>query len=100
MNNPAIPHCSAVATQECIEMLGIEEFSTRMHVSTNTTRNWLKRGVLLPGRHYIQNGRIYRFPWSRDFIMQLMQDLNPEIPHPRPKLESKKLTRSRLKLKA
>jgi len=100
MNNPAIPHHSCAAPQESIEMLGIEEFSTRMHISTNTTRNWLKRGVLLPGRHYILTGRIYRFPWSQDFIIRLMRDLSPEVLTPRPRLESRKLTRSRLKLKA
>lgn len=83
-----------------IGMLGIGEFAIRMGVCSNTVRNWIADGKLIEGIHYLHHGRIYRFPWSREFVDRLMQSLVTNPPPTRPGLRSHRTNRTRLKLRA
>lgn len=82
------------------EMIGITEFARRMNVCQNTIRYWIRDGILVPGRHYLHCGRIYRFPWSDELLADLMGHLHPEPPPKRPRLDSRSGIRRHRKLKA
>lgn len=57
------------------EMLEVEEYAERLHVSRATIFSWLKQGILKPGRHCMRSGRVLRFKWSEAAIDQLMEDM-------------------------
>jgi len=82
------------------EMIGLIEFARRMSVSSNTVRNWMKDGKLLRGTHYFKVGHVYRFPWSQQFVMKIMEHMTPPQPTPRPKLRSHNSNRGHLKFRA
>lgn len=53
------------------EVLLLEEFAQRLKVGRSTIFDWKKDGTLKPGRHYFQNGRVVRFIWARDVILEI-----------------------------
>lgn len=81
-------------------MLGIGEFAIRMGVCSNTVRNWINDGKLVEGVHYLHIRRVYRFPWSREFVEKLMHTLAPSQPPARPVLRSHRINSPRLKFRA
>ena len=54
-----------------IELLTVEEYAKRFCVGRTTIFDWKKKGILIPGRHYIQIGRTLRFVWSSEAICEL-----------------------------
>lgn len=60
-----------------IELLTIGEFCERARVARSTVFDWMKRGRLQPGRHYIRLGRTIRFPWGDALISALLQASEP-----------------------
>ena len=56
---------------ESIEIIGLEEFAKRMGVARTTVFEWIKKGKLLPGRHFIKIGRVIRFEWGPDLMRKL-----------------------------
>jgi hypothetical protein len=54
-----------------IELLSVGEYAKRFCVSRTTIFEWKKRGILIPGRHYMQIGRTLRFFWSSEVICGL-----------------------------
>jgi predicted DNA-binding transcriptional regulator AlpA len=60
--------------QEPIEIISLEEFAKRMGVARTTVFEWVKRGKLLPGRHFIKIGRVIRFEWGPDLLKKLYED--------------------------
>jgi len=60
--------------QEPIEIISLEEFAKRMGVARTTVFEWIKRGKLLPGRHFMKIGRVIRFEWGPDLLKKLYED--------------------------
>ena len=60
--------------QESIEIISLEEFAKRMSVARTTVFEWIQRGKLLPGRHFIKMGRVIRFEWGPDLLKKLYED--------------------------
>lgn len=81
-------------------MIGLGLFAQKMGVCSNTVRYWIVEGKLVKGVHYFHIGRIYRFPWGPDYITSLLKSLSPALPPSRPRLQSRKGNRNRLKLRA
>ena len=44
-----------------MELLTVEEFAEHMKISRSTVFDWIRRGTLKAGRHYIKVGRVIRF---------------------------------------
>lgn len=69
-----------------IEMLSIEDFAERMKISRATAFEWLRKKILIEGRHYIRIGRVIRIPWSQELVQLFLEDCaNPptnERPQP------------------
>ena len=86
-------------TQSIPAVLTVEEFAERMQVSRTTVFDWIKKGVLKAGRHYIQIGRVIRFEWSCELLQKLREDsTEPEqvLPLTKPMMgEIKKVKRAR-----
>jgi predicted DNA-binding transcriptional regulator AlpA len=57
-----------------IEMLDVEKFAAKLQVSRATIFEWIKKGILKPGRHFFRVRRVLRFPWSAAAVNCLMQD--------------------------
>lgn len=81
-------------------MVSLSDFARKMGVCANTVRRWMKEGVITEGVHYLRVGHVIRFPWGYENIQQLMKSLAPDLPPPRPKLQSRMGNRGRLKLRA
>lgn len=56
-----------------LELLTSQEFAKRLKISRSLLFEWLAKGMLIPGKHYIKIGRILRFVWSDDLIADLLQ---------------------------
>lgn len=54
------------------EVLTVEQFAERLKVSRATLFNWMQRNILVAGRHYLKQGRVLRFLWSTELIMELV----------------------------
>jgi|AMQJ01.1.fsa_nt_gi hypothetical protein len=82
------------------EILLIDEYADRLKVGRSTIWNWKNDGTLIPGHHYLQKGKVLRFIWARDLILELHDDngtvpdsdeqILPEVT-PTPKPRSKKV---------
>ena len=60
--------------QHTAELLSVEGFARRMDISRTTVFEWIKRGQLKPGRHFIKVGRIIRFQWGEELLQKLHDD--------------------------
>lgn len=83
-----------------IEILTVEEFADRMKFSRTTVFDWIKRGTLKAGRHYIKMGRIIRFEWGPELIKKLHDDSSVEevvLSDVKPKPPTVKKTRTAAK---
>lgn len=83
-----------------IEMIGLLEFAQRMRVCANTIRNWIEDGRLTAGEHYLHVGRVYRFPWSLEFVEKLLKCVTPKPAPQRPKLKSRTANRAHIHYRA
>ena len=54
------------------EVLTPEEFAERLKIGRSTLFEWLRKGVLIPGKHYFRVGRVLRFIWSDELIISLL----------------------------
>lgn len=87
---------------QSIEVLTVEEFADRMKISRATVFDWMQRGKLKAGRHYIHIGRVIRFEWGPELLQRLHEDCraseNPPEPVNRPpKPAIKKVTPRQLR---
>lgn len=62
------------------ELITLETFAERMGISRATAFEWVRRQVLVQGRHYIKFGRVVRVCWDADLIQKLLQDCAVESP--------------------
>ena len=75
-----------------MELLTVEEFAERMKISRTTVFDWIRKGTLKSGRHYLKIGRIIRFEWGPELLSKLYEDCVAEQEEPgnstpgRPKL--------------
>lgn len=60
------------------EILLLEEFADRLKVGRSTVCNWKNDGTLIAGRHYIQRGKVVRYIWARDLILELHDENHQE----------------------
>lgn len=59
------------------EMITAEEFALRLKVSRSTVFDWMRRGILRQGRHFVRIGRVVRFVWSEELVARLLEDSSP-----------------------
>ena len=57
------------------ELLYIDEYAKRFKVGRTTIFKWKKEGTLVPGQHFIQRGKIVRYIWARDLIMEIHENI-------------------------
>lgn len=55
------------------EILTPEEFAERLKIGRSTLFDWLQKGILVPGKHFLKVGRILRFIWSDDVVITLLE---------------------------
>ena len=60
--------------QDPFEMLQIGEYTKRLKVGRTTIFKWKQDGILIPGHHFIKRGKIVRYIWTRDLIMELHEN--------------------------
>jgi excisionase family DNA binding protein len=60
--------------KEEFTMISVTEFAKRMGISKGTSRDWIRTGVLKPGRHFIKVQRIYLIQWSSALLNELKQN--------------------------
>ncbi|ABB32015.1 hypothetical protein GeomeDRAFT_1939 [Geobacter metallireducens RCH3] len=75
------------------EVLTVEQLAERLQVSRATLFSWMQRDILIAGRHYFKQGRVLRFLWSSELVMELVVGsearknrrpvTGPVSPHPR-----------------
>ena len=68
------------------DILTVDEFATRMHLSRATVFNWMQKGILERGKHYLKQGRVLRFFWSDEVVKDIagvhVQSLPVKTPKP------------------
>nr|WP_321399410.1 hypothetical protein [uncultured Desulfobacter sp.] len=60
-------------TVPAFEVLLIDEFAKRLKVGRSTIFDWKKKGILKAGQHYIKQGRVLRFFWAKDALLNLCE---------------------------
>lgn len=68
---------------DTFELLNIDEYAKRLGVGRTTIFKWKQDGTLVPGRHYIQKGKIIRCFWARDIIAEIHQKSERDTEHPK-----------------
>jgi len=61
-----------------MELLTVEEFAERMKISRTTVFDWIRKGTLKSGRHYMKIGRVIRFEWGPELVKKLHEDCAKE----------------------
>lgn len=61
------------------ELLTVEQFGQRLHISRATVFAWMQRRIIVQGRHYFRRGHVLRFIWSDDLIQQLLADSSEDV---------------------
>ena len=56
------------------EILTTVETLTRLKIGRTKLFQLIKRGALIPGRHYFKNGRVLRFVWGPDLIEAINEE--------------------------
>ena len=64
------------------EVLTVEEFARKLHVSRATVFAWIKRGALTEGEHFFKLGRVLRFVWSGELLAGLLHGSGADRPQP------------------
>lgn len=72
----------AVSTLNDGELLTVEEFAARLKVGRSTVFDWLARGRLKPGVHFLKIGRTLRFVWHMDLLLSLSDDTEAALTAP------------------
>ena len=85
-----------------MELLTVEEFAERMKISRTTVFDWIRKGTLKSGRHFMKIGRVIRFEWGPELLQKLREDCTERqekpLDHPMPRhsgLKLKKLNNRR-----
>ncbi len=72
-----------------IDILTPEEFADRLKIGRSTLFDWLRKGILVPGKHYIKVGRILRFIWADDIVATLAEATRQPATPEKPQLRQK-----------
>lgn len=65
----------SIKSEDTFELLHTDEFAKRLKVGRTTIFKWKKEGALVPGRHFIKKGKIVRYIWNRDLIMEIHEQI-------------------------
>jgi len=65
-----------------IEVLTVAEFAKRMKISRSTVFDWIRKGTLKAGRHYMKIGRVIRFEWGPELVQKIYEDSIEEQKEP------------------
>ncbi|WP_020585427.1 hypothetical protein [Desulfobacter curvatus] len=57
--------------KQVFEVLLLDEYAKRLKVGKSTIYDWKSNGILISGRHYLQVGKVLRFIWARDLILDI-----------------------------
>ena len=60
---------------DTFELLNIDEYAKRLSIGRTTIFKWKQDGTLVPGRHFIQKGKIVRYIWSLDVIREIHENI-------------------------
>ena len=66
----------SIQSSDFLEILTTKETLKRLKIGRTKLFGLLKKGTLLPGRHFFRNGRILRFVWGPELIMAMHE--NPD----------------------
>ncbi|MCP4718197.1 MAG: helix-turn-helix domain-containing protein [Desulfobacteraceae bacterium] len=81
-------------TEKPFEVLTLEEFMERMKIGKTTVHKWKKEGQLKAGKHYIKNGKVVRFIWTQEVVLDLhdrnIMKVGPEKPAKKQKVPGRK----------
>ncbi|MDA8161684.1 MAG: helix-turn-helix domain-containing protein [Desulfobacteraceae bacterium] len=78
-----------------MELLTVEEFAERMKISRTTVFDWIRKGTLKIGRHYLKIGRVIRFEWGPDLLRKLKEDSVEKREEPQENRSTKRLNLKR-----
>jgi len=62
------------------QLLTVEQFAERLQVSRATVFVWIQKQILVQGRHFLKFGRVLRFTWSADLVVNLLHDSAQLLP--------------------
>jgi len=71
MNDP-------VETYQPFELLTTEEYLKRLQVGRATLYKWRNSGILIPGKHFIQQDKVVRYIWDLETIRSLHKNVTPD----------------------
>lgn len=66
-------------SSDTFELLKIDEYAKRIKIGRTTIFKWKQDGTLIPGRHYIQKGKIVRYIWTPDVIFEFHQKSEQDV---------------------
>ena len=72
-------------TFEDCELLTLEEFAEKMKVCLNTVREWINKGVLVEGQHFVKICSVTRFPYPevlKILCNSALEEKSPRKPGP------------------
>lgn len=55
------------------DLLTPEQFAGKLQIGRSTLFSWLAQGILVEGVHYFRVGRVLRFSWDRDVLLQIRE---------------------------
>ena len=61
-------------SSDAFELLNIDEYAKRLRIGRTTIFKWKQDGTLVPGRHYIQKGKIVRYIWTLNVIREIHEN--------------------------
>jgi len=53
------------------DILTVDEFALRLQLSRATVFNWMQKGILERGKHYLKQGRVLRFLWNDGLVKDI-----------------------------
>jgi len=57
-----------------MEILTLKAFADRLSVGRTTVYEWMKKGILIEGEHFMKLDRIVRFFWCPGLLISLCQN--------------------------
>ena len=63
---------------EFSEILTTKETLKRLKIGRTKLFDLMKKGTLVPGRHFFKNGRVLRFVWGPELIIAMHENTNNE----------------------
>jgi len=62
------------------DILTVDEFALRLQLSRATVFNWMQKGILERGKHYLKQGRVLRFLWNDEVVKDIAGGASVKAP--------------------